>query len=233
MSKLWRTKYLRAFTLIELLVVIAIIAILAAILVPAVSDALLRGRMTQVMSNGKNIYTALFAKEMEDAVFMRMAPYPTLGGSMNLSNMVFTTSTEYFKWVVSNGVMNVSFSFFAAPGVVPAQGTNVASFDASGVNNAWCISSGVGESTADGTPLLFTRNLTITAVNDPNVLSGGTIGTAMPATFNSHDNTPFLDKAMVVVFKGGSALSLRQKDVIENFNKLGATNTVLRPGATY
>jgi prepilin-type N-terminal cleavage/methylation domain-containing protein len=229
MSKLWRTKYLRAFTLIELLVVIAIIAILAAILVPAVSDALLRGRMTQVMSNGKNIYTALFAKEMEDAVFMRVAPYPKLGATIDLSNMVFATSTDYLKWVVTGGVMNVSFSFFAAPGVVPAQdSTNFAA-----ANNAWCVASGIGEGTADGTPLLFTRNLNITALNDANVLAGGTIATVMPTTYNSHENTPFLDKALVVVFKGGSALSLRQKDVIENFNKLGATNGVLRPSSTY
>jgi prepilin-type N-terminal cleavage/methylation domain-containing protein len=229
MSKLWRKKYLRAFTLIELLVVIAIIAILAAILVPAVSDALLRGRMTQVMSNGKNIYTALFAKEMEDAVFMKVAPYPRSGAAVSETNMIFASSTDYFKWVVSNGVMNVSFSFFAAPGVVPAQ--NSTNFAAQ--NNAWCVSTGVGESTADGTPLLFTRNLTITEINDPRVLSGGTFGDVMPPVFKGHDNTPFLDKAMVVVFKGGSALSLRVKDVQDNFNKQNGTNGVLRPGTDY
>ena len=69
MSKFFR-RIRRGFTLIELLVVIAIISILAAILVPAVSDALLRGRLTQVMSNGKNLYTALFAKEMEEAAWI-------------------------------------------------------------------------------------------------------------------------------------------------------------------
>jgi prepilin-type N-terminal cleavage/methylation domain-containing protein len=234
MIKLWRNKHLRAFTLIELLVVIAIIAILAAILVPAVSDALLRGRMTQVMSNGKNIYTALFAKEMEDAVFMRVAPYPTKGaseGSPNISNMWFASSTDYLRWVVTGGVMNVSMSFFAAPGVVPASdSTNFAA-----ANNAWCVVSGIGEGTADGTPLLFTRNLNITTLGDADVKEGGTIANVMPTTskYGAHDNTPFQDKAMVVVFKGGAAFALRQKDVIENFNKLGATNEVLRPSTTY
>jgi prepilin-type N-terminal cleavage/methylation domain-containing protein len=228
MSKLWRTKHFRAFTLIELLVVIAIIAILAAILVPAVSDALLRGRMTQVMSNGKNIYTALFAKEMEEAVFMRLAPYPILNGA---GSMNFANSTDYFKWVVSNGVMNVSFSFFAAPGVVPAPGTNTATFFMT--NNAWCVASSIGDASADGTPLLFTRNLTITALDDPRVLPNGTFGSVMPSVYSGHDNTPFLDKAMVVVFKGGAAMALRAKDVQENFNKLAATNGVLRPGTGY
>jgi prepilin-type N-terminal cleavage/methylation domain-containing protein len=48
------------FTLIELLVVIAIIAILAAILVPAVQDALERGRELHCMSNLRGIGTSFF-----------------------------------------------------------------------------------------------------------------------------------------------------------------------------
>jgi hypothetical protein len=127
--------------------------------------------------------------------------------------------------------MNVSMSFFAAPGVVPAQDTT----NFAAANNAWCVASGIGEGTADGTPLLFTRNLNVTVLNDTDLKQGGNVANVMPTTskYGSHENTPFLDKAMVVVFKGGSALSLRQKDVLENFNKLGATNAVLRPSSEY
>ena len=230
MSKFFR-RIRRGFTLIELLVVIAIISILAAILVPAVSDALLRGRLTQVMSNGKNLYTALFAKEMEEAVFMRTAPYPTEGSPTAVTNMIFPDSVEFFRWVVTGGVMNVEFSFFAAPGVPSCAGTNAASFTAA--NNAWCITSGVGEGTPAGTPLFFTRNLQIDTLDEvPTTLTD--LSTVLPTKNDlGFENHPFIDKAMVITFKGGSTMAPRAKDIPSTFNRLNQDNDVIRPGSSY
>jgi prepilin-type N-terminal cleavage/methylation domain-containing protein len=56
--KATQTNALRGFTLIELLVVISIIAILASLAVPAMANVIRRGRMTQQLSDGRQVYTA-------------------------------------------------------------------------------------------------------------------------------------------------------------------------------
>jgi prepilin-type N-terminal cleavage/methylation domain-containing protein len=66
-GKARRAKRSTAFTLIELLVVIAIIAILAALLLPALSGARIKGKEASCISNIKQIYTvnALYEDDYE------------------------------------------------------------------------------------------------------------------------------------------------------------------------
>jgi len=175
------------FTLIELLVVIAIIAMLAAILVPAVNKALLSAAMVQTVSNGANIYKSAFAGQMDDVV---------LGGGYSAwpSNSQYGTSTEYFEYMVTSGVMTVSFDFFSARGLPAVKSSDPADFTDAG--NAWDLVLGL-DSAKEGTTFLFTRNAPANVPMNDNQIT--------------LDNTqdPFRDAGMVAVLKGGSAFSLK------------------------
>jgi prepilin-type N-terminal cleavage/methylation domain-containing protein len=204
---------MRGFTLIELLVVIAIIAILAAVLTPAVTDALTRGKMTGTLANGRSIYQALFAKDLEDPVFQTGSPYPRKGG-LDISIRQFPNSTEYFRWVVTSAIMNVDFSFFSAPGIPPARTTNAVNFNAE--NNGWCISGGTNISAVtDTAPLLYTRNIQCAGDKTDGVLT-------------LSENPPFGKKGVPTIAKGGASYVLKQ-DTISNFNPSAVSLDVLTP----
>ena len=178
-------------TLIELLVVIAIIAMLAAILVPAVNKALTSAALVQTVSNGKNIYTSAFANQMDNTVTSSdSSAWPATG---------LASTSDYFINLVTSGVMNVSYSFFAAKGVPPATGTTFGP-----TNNAWRVTTGMTDGTPEGTAFLTTKNYT-----------GGL------AAWADLDNSavPFGAAGMVVVHKGGSALSLKANQLtLANLN---------------
>ena len=62
------TKSLAAFTLIELLVVISIIAILASLALPAITGALIKGKITQTTSNLRQLYLASHTAHLDGQV---------------------------------------------------------------------------------------------------------------------------------------------------------------------
>lgn len=81
---------LRGFTLIELLVVISIIAILASLAVPAVSNALVRGQLTQTLNNARQLHMAT-----------------------QIMSTDTSTAGDGWSWTTSNGVAQQSLNAFA------------------------------------------------------------------------------------------------------------------------
>jgi len=77
-----RSKF-AAFTLIELLVVISIIAVLAALALPAITGTLVKGKITQQVSNFRQLYMASHSAYMDGQVAGTNIGFPAYYNSIN------------------------------------------------------------------------------------------------------------------------------------------------------
>ena len=226
--KMLKTGRKGAFTLIELLVVISIIAILAAVLVPAVNDALTKGKMTGTLSNGRQLFLAAFAQTLGGTVVADPnASWPCDGNAStySASGVVYANTYLYFTNLVVSGILPVNYSFFAAPGVQAYNGTNAANFQA--MNNAWVVVADLTDNASDAVPLLFTKNLNLTS------LSSAQMGVDLTAkVLNTDVNSqpaPYGSKGVCVVYKGGGTMVIKPSLLVSNFNVSNSQNPVLPP----
>jgi prepilin-type N-terminal cleavage/methylation domain-containing protein len=192
------------FTLLELLVVIVILLVLAAMMMPHLMDALLQGRLTETANNGKVIGTSLLIAELNGNITM---PSTT-------ATEPFLTSTDFFKWAITNGIVDSTFRVCWAKGMDLYNGVDPVKFTEK--NNAWCVVADISESDSSMMPVMFTRNLNIASLADP--LEGALT-----------DAPPFGKHGVVVVRKDLSVTIIAAADLAEAFNPLGIDRPVLRP----
>lgn len=243
MKLLWKRIRSRGFTLVELLVVIAIIGILVSIVMPAITDALTRGKLTQMAANGRNLIQTLMGEETLNIYLSQSVVWPISGSSTDADIGEFDCSTDYFAWLVTNEIMNVNFNFFSGPGI-PAAPTSKDFTGQGGKNKgaytAWCIAGDVGPSTAETCPVLLTRNLGYDS--EP---QGEDVGAAYQYLNDDlriegnkaselFTGLPFQSKGFVFVSKGGAAFAPFKKDMKgRNFTNIyqvsQSSNVVIRP----
>ena len=171
--------------------------------------SLKKSRNIMLLANGRSIQQAIFAFDSEREEYINpRSCWPASHGEGS-----FSTSTEYFKWLVTNGVLNVSGNFFGGLEVEPFHGESVSDLAAESVN--WCIVADVNESTPENVPVIFSRNLMGDNLSELQMPTGG-------------------EGSIVFITKSGAGYSLFDGDfsseVYSNlFNVSGLTNKVLRP----
>ncbi|MDZ4198998.1 MAG: type II secretion system protein [Kiritimatiellia bacterium] len=232
MRTMWKKKMGHAFTLVELLVVIAIIGILAGIVLPQVNNALFRARVTEISIRGKSIVQTMFAKDTESIYTTTGAGWPKKGGSTVVDTWTFATSTDFFRNMVTGGLMSVNFQYFAGPGI-PGAGSSDA-FKPE--NNAWVLVAGITDAYPETAPAVLTRNLDMANRISDVIVESGKV---------KLDDTrkPFGEKGFAFATKGGAGFAIMGDDLKpQNFTNVfvradargqSLTNEVIRPGESY
>ena len=205
----YKRKNMEGITLVEVVVVVGILLSLIFGGVAYIKRQMVVIQMVHARDTGVGIYKTINSSE-DDPVF-----YPATAGAHLRAdaNQTFETSTEYFKFLIKEEVIETDFSLF---GIAPYHPTNKSSDPTAFFpsNNAWCVVERVFDTAvSQSTPFLMTRNLEIERLNED-------LGNS-PLTFW---------KDIVVISRDGQGKIIKGNQLramTDGFG--GVTNRVLRP----
>lgn len=210
------------FTREELLAVVAVFLLLLAVLIPRILRDGNRAHLTATISDGKQIYLALFAMEEP---WMTNAPHISWPTSKDINKGCYRSSSEFCSWLVESNCLDVTYGFFVPHGSGIPIAKNRAEFLDGTLHNAWCITLDVNVGMKSGAPVLFTQNVKFKS-RGPDATLDQMVGLEPNAR-------PFGSRAAVLLQRGGAGFWLSGDSLsLTNFNAPGATNGFLWPLAS-
>ena len=208
------------FTLVELVVVIVVLGLLTILIIPTTTHNGGCGEAGSLLQQGSNIAKALLITDIQGNCIGDVYPIST-------STNTFSTSTDYFKYVIVQDVINgQDFSLFGGAGARPAIRTSDPSRFSS-TNNAWSVVVDTPTTQHDRTPLLISRNLVLPENRLPDGTLGANGATLRPLIQKTPDRVlSFSQTHLLVVTKSASG------NVIHRAKDLGpGTAHLLNPTA--
>jgi len=192
------TQIPRGITLVELLVVLFVLFVLASLAIPCCTPALVKGQMTQSLSNEKQIHLATFNMANDRITDKNSAiGWP---GDLVASGTMACKVTDFVKVLVKNDYLKPGdLKIFASAGIKLFTDSDANNFSATpgpGNNCAFTVFC-VQESDASSAIFLSTINATLNVSNTTFVLDSNA--------------DPFRGKGYVVFHRGGDGSILNGK----------------------
>ena len=204
---------LSAFTLIELLIVIAIIGILAGLMAGGISAAMDSAKATTIGNNGRNIVQAIMQANNDRVASSQSELWP------RVEKFTGKKANDYFYTLMNKELIEgVSYADFAGGGVPAPK-------DAADLQKGrcvWNVLAGVGKLDAYA-PFIWTRNLSKDLSAEDFKESKTDDGADWKKKLDPAI-TPFQDKRVVLVRRGGAMVDIKASLLTSSTFLGGASN---------